>query len=82
MAGIPVSSGSRGERNKAGLFRPGDEPTPSEATPEMTVLDMSDYEPPRVLSKTWRELIKKIWEVDPLDCPRCGHEMRIISLIS
>ena len=22
-----------------------------------------------------------IWEVDPLSCPRCGHEMKIISLI-
>jgi hypothetical protein len=21
------------------------------------------------------------WEVDPLSCPRCGHEMKIISLI-
>ena len=35
----------------------------------------------RVPSKTGRELIKKIWEVDPLSCPRCGHEMKIISLI-
>ena len=23
-----------------------------------------------------------IWEVDPLSCPRCGHEMKIISLIN
>jgi len=36
---------------------------------------------PCVPSKTWRELIKKVWEVDPLTCPRCGSEMRIISLI-
>jgi hypothetical protein len=34
-----------------------------------------------VLSKTWRELIKKVWEVDPLTCPRYGSEMKIISLI-
>ena len=26
-------------------------------------------------SATWRELIKRIWEVDPLLCPRCGTEM-------
>jgi hypothetical protein len=24
----------------------------------------------------------KIWEVDPLSCPRYGHEMKIISLIN
>ena len=24
---------------------------------------------------------QKVWEVDPLTCPRCGSEMRIISLI-
>jgi len=75
------SSRSRGERIKAGLFRPGDEPGSSAVTPEVTVLDVSDHRPRRVPSKTWRELIKKIWEVDPLSCPRCGHEMKIISLI-
>ena len=72
------SSRSRGERIKAGRFRPGDEPAVS---PEVTVLDVSDHQPRRVPSKTWRELIKKIWEVDPLCCPRCGHEMKIITLI-
>jgi len=28
-----------------------------------------------------RELIKKVWEADPLLCPRCQHEMRIVALI-
>ena len=75
------SSRSRGERIKAGRFRPGDEPTSSAVSPEVTVLDVSEHRPRRVPSKTWRELIKKIWEVDPLSCPRCAHEMKIISLI-
>lgn len=74
------SSRSRGDRIKKGLLRPGDQP-PRENTDEATVLDVSDYQPPRIPSKTWRELIKKIREVDPLSCPRCGHEMKIISLI-
>jgi len=26
-------------------------------------------------SATWRELIKRVWEVDPLLCLRCGSEM-------
>ena len=29
----------------------------------------------------WRECIKKIWEVDPLVCPKCTGEMKIISFI-
>jgi hypothetical protein len=65
----------------AGRRCPGDEPTSSAVSPEVTVLDVSDHRSRRVPSKTWRELIKKIREVDPLGCPRCGHEMKIISLI-
>jgi len=48
---------------------------------EATVLDVSEHQPRRMPSKAWRELIKKIREVDPLSCPRCGFEMKIISLI-
>lgn len=35
----------------------------------------------RIPSKTWRELIKRAWDVDPLLCPKCGGQMRLISLI-
>ena len=27
------------------------------------------------------ELIKKIWEANPILCPQCSREMRVISLI-
>ena len=27
------------------------------------------------------EMIEKIWEVSPLTCPRCGGEMRVVSVI-
>jgi hypothetical protein len=37
--------------------------------------------PRRIPSKKWRELIKKVWEADPLRCPKCSREMRIVSLI-
>ena len=29
----------------------------------------------------WAELIRRVYEVDPLRCPRCGAEMRIIAFI-
>jgi hypothetical protein len=28
------------------------------------------------------EWIKKIWEVDPLECPKCASEMKIVSFIT
>ena len=31
--------------------------------------------------RNWARLIKKVYEVDPLICPRCHGLMRIISLI-
>jgi len=32
-------------------------------------------------SKSWARLIKKIYEVDPLLCPKCKGQMRIIAFI-
>ncbi|MBU0483224.1 MAG: transposase zinc-binding domain-containing protein [Proteobacteria bacterium] len=46
------------------------------------IIDVSDYRPKRIPSPKWRECIKKVWEVDPLLCPKCGSEMRIISFIT
>ena len=66
-----------GQRRKEGMLRPEDRLPGKEDSVDFTILDVSDYEPPRAPSRTWRELIKKVWEVDPLICPRCGSEMRI-----
>ena len=55
------SNRARGERKKQGLLRPGDEPEEARSD-DVTVLDISDYDPPRLTSKTWRQLIHKVWE--------------------
>ncbi len=31
--------------------------------------------------RRWAELIRLVYEVDPMVCPRCGGEMRVIALI-
>jgi hypothetical protein len=31
--------------------------------------------------KTWARMIKKVYEMDPLICPRCGFPMRVLSCI-
>ena len=74
------SNKSRGMRRKQGINRPGDESVETKA--DVEIIDVSEYNPPRIPSKTWRECIKKIWEIDPLCCPRCHGQMRIISFIT
>ncbi len=57
---------------------------------ESKVIDTQNYKPKRIPQLMWRECtprallagrIKKIWEVDPLICPKCTAERRIISFI-
>ena len=36
----------------------------------------------RALRRGWAQLIKRIYEVDPLVCPSCGSEMKVISFIT
>ena len=36
----------------------------------------------RALRRSWARLIKRIYEVDPLVCPSCGSEMRVIAFIT
>jgi hypothetical protein len=51
----------------------------SESNP--IILDVSEYKPKRIPSSKWRDCIKKIYEADPLECPRCKSEMKIIGFI-
>jgi hypothetical protein len=37
--------------------------------------------PPSRCSQTWAMLIKRVYEIDPMACPQCGGEMKIISFI-
>ena len=32
-------------------------------------------------SKGWAEMIRKVYEVDPMICPRCGGRMRVVALL-
>jgi len=48
---------------------------------QIEIMDVSEHRPRRPPSKKWRELIKKVWEADPMLCPVCSREMRIVALI-
>ena len=47
-----------------------------------TALSMVEPPPARKATPGWRELIKKVYETDPLICPRCGSEMKVIAFIT
>ncbi|MBA7582191.1 hypothetical protein ES708_24111 [subsurface metagenome] len=42
---------------------------------------ITEDEYPKKINRSWARLIMKIYEVDPLICPRCGGDMRIIAFI-
>ncbi len=81
------SNRMRGERKKQELKEQKAEITDN----EIEIIDVSDYKPRKIPPPTWRECtprallsgrIKKVWEVDPLECPHCTGEMKIVSFIN
>lgn len=75
------SNKSRGLRKKQGNLTPDDQSF-AETAEAIKIIDVSEYKPRRIPSKQWRDCIKKIYEADPLCCPNCGGEMKIISFIT
>jgi hypothetical protein len=74
------SSEQRGIRAKAEIVS--EEIPPETRSGDVEVFDLSRYRPKKVSSLTWRECIKKIWKADPLICPECLSEMKLISFIT
>lgn len=36
----------------------------------------------RIPSKGWAAMIRKVYEVDPMGCPKCGGTMKVIAFIT
>jgi len=47
--------------------------------PASSVKDRSSYS--RRKRQQWAVLLKKVWNIDALKCPKCGGQMKIISFI-
>ena len=45
-------------------------------------LGLIEEEPKPIPSKGWAEMIRKIYEVDPLVCPRCGGRMKVLAFLT
>ena len=63
------SNKSRGMRRKA------------EAAGESTSGPDTNREAPGRCSQTWAMLIKRVYEIDPMVCPKCGSEMTVVSFV-
>ena len=61
------SNRARGQRRQAEAQLEGPLPPPPERA---------------ALRRRWASLIRRVYEVDPLVCPRCGAEMRVVSFIT
>jgi len=35
-----------------------------------------------VPSKSWAAMIRKVYEVDPMKCPKCGNRMKIVAFLT
>ena len=49
---------------------------------QQTVYAASVPVPLREARRRWAELLRRIFEVEPLECPRCGQAMRIVAFIT
>ena len=49
--------------------------------PEAVAVDDAHTPGPRLARRRWAALIKRVWSVDPLICPRCGGRLSIVSFI-
>ena len=72
-----VARGKRRRRDEAHI-----DATPADGRHVPSVSGDRDRSPDvRALRRSWAQLIKRVYEVDPLVCPKCGGEMRIIAFI-
>jgi hypothetical protein len=59
--------------------KPGERADCNEKAPGKLPVEEKDAKRP---SESWARLIRKIWGENPINCPRCGKTMRLISFIS
>jgi hypothetical protein len=78
---------TRGQRRKAAeaAATPGIDGGMAAGDPELpeggvTIMEPEDFSR-GAARRRWAELIRLVYRVDPLNCPRCGGEMRVIALI-
>ncbi len=70
------SNRSRGQRRKA------EAQLGAHASSETSEEPVPTPQKRAALRRRWANLIRRVYEADPLVCPRCGSEMRVVSFIT
>ena len=70
------SNASRGRRR-----RENEAAAAAGEAPDQAVRQSAALPDERRLRRRWSQLIKRVYEVDPLVCPRCGGEMHVVAFI-
>jgi hypothetical protein len=74
------SNKSRGQRRKAALSNsPQVSPVLAAQSPVTEDAELQEFR--KAARRSWARLIKKVYEADPLICPRCQNRMEIIGFI-
>jgi hypothetical protein len=56
---------------------------PHEPPPVVAVVEAAAVPPALAdVCRRWAELLRRIFELDPLRCPRCGNAMRVVAFIT
>ena len=63
------ANAARGKRKKLGLEN------------QLSLKIIDDAPNGRICRKSWAKLIYQVYEVDPLKCPKCGAQIKIIAFI-
>ncbi len=74
------SNVSRGKRRRQDAATTGAVLCDAEHAPSVRA-DLNHSPGARSLRRSWAQLIKRVYEVDPLVCPKCGAKIRIIAFI-
>ena len=53
-----------------------------EVKPEQLPNDYTEIASSKASKQSWSRLIRKVYEADPLVCPKCSHKMRIVTVIT
>jgi len=49
-----------------------------DGAPKLLIIEDEGWKIPR---RGWAEMIRKVYEVDPLRCPQCGGTMKLIAFM-
>ena len=66
------------------LYRPAEAEVEGDVVPEPNRdgAPRAEDEATAACRRSWARLLRRIYEVDPLACPACGHELKVVAVIT